>query len=176
MKKNCLLSMFTLVMSALACAGEALPPAQTYELTVPNFDDESPACVLKIPTNSAQCTAEACILRAPAGSTLNSIELGFRCGPKSAPTGFENPSSGGKVQWFRAKNAPAELSLADGVFEPANERFRELIFCVYGKFNNFCGFAKVMRIGEKSKVDGTGTVKSFLQGIELRDPLTKDGR
>lgn len=174
MKTRYLLSMLVLGMSIGASAQAA--PTLTHELTVPNFDDESPACVVKVPVASSQCTSKACTLPAPAGSTLDSIEVDFSCLPKSSPTGFENPVPGVKVQWFRAKNAPTHLSLSDGAFDPPNERFRELTFCMYGKLNNFCGYAKVRRLGDRSKVDGTRAVKEFLQGIELQDPWTKDGR
>jgi hypothetical protein len=115
-----------MAIGAVACAQAVQPPTPltpTHELTVPNFDDDSPSCVVKVPVESSQCTSKGCTLAAPAGSTLDSIKLGFRCGPKSAPTGFENPAPDAKVQSFRAKNAPAHLSLADGVFEPPTSGF-----------------------------------------------------
>lgn len=174
MKTSCILLMLMFGMSAVACAQVA--PMPSHELTVPNFDDASPACVVKVPDVNSQCTPEGCTLPAPVGSTLDSIKLDFSCVPSSAPTGFENPAPDVKVQSLRSKNASGDISLTDDVYSPPNERFRHLYFCLYGKLNTFCGFAKVMRLEDRTKVDGTRTVKAFLQGIELQEPWTKNGR
>lgn len=155
-----------------ACAIGQTPPARsaTQELTVPNFDADSPACVVKVPANEPQCTAEGCALSPPNGSTLESIQLNFSCLPKSAPTGFENPAPGSKVQSIHAKNVPGHLSLIDDIQGASSERMRELNFCLYGKRNNFCGNAKVLRLKDGAKADGSAAARKFIQGMELQDP------
>jgi hypothetical protein len=160
-------------LNAVAYAQGASPP--THELTVPNFDDASPACVVRIPVVNPQCTPEGCTLPVPAGA-LDSIKLDFSCLPTKAPTGFENPAPYVKVQTLRAKNSEGNLSLSDNLSAPPKERFRELGFCLYGKFNNFCGYTRVMSSDYRTKVKATRLVKEFLQGIELQEPWTKDGR
>lgn len=174
MKPNYLLLILMFGMCPVACA--QTPPMLTQEVTVPNFDRRSPACVVKVPALNPPCTPGGCTLPAPVGSTLGSIKLDFSCLPNSAPTGFENPAPEVKVQTLRVKNARVHLSLSDGVFEPTNEQSRYLTFCLYGKSNNFCGIARVMSLDHRTKVDGTPTVKAFLQGIEFQGALPIDGR
>ena len=176
MNKNHMLLLLVLVASDVAYPHAAPLQMPTHEMTVPNFDDEGPACVFKVPSDSSHCTAKACLLAPPAKSTLESLEVDFSCIPKSAPTGFENPPSYIKVQYLVTKNARGHLSVADDMHISPPERYRHLSFCLYGKFNNVCGYAKVMRLGDRSKGDGTRTVKAFIEGIELREPWANDRR
>lgn len=143
------------------------------ELLVLSLDTDGHACAVKVPVLNPQCTADGCILPAPGGATLDSIKLNFSCLPTSAPTGFENPAREVKVQSIRAKNAKGHLSLIDDVQSPADERFRELNFCLYGKLNNFCGNAKVLRLKDGSKADASPAIKTFIQGIELQTSPSK---
>ena len=62
---------------------------------------------------------------------------------------------------------------SDDVQSPADERLRELNFCLYGKLNNFCGNAKVLRLKNGSKADASAAVKAFIQGIELQAAPSK---
>ena len=171
MRKNYLFLMLMFGMSSVACTQAA--QSAMHEITVPNFDADSIACVVKVPTLNPQCTAEGCTLPAPAGATLESIKLNFSCLPTSAPTGFENPAPEVKVQSIRSKNAKGHLSLIDDIQSPADERLRELNFCLYGKLNNFCGNAKVLRLKDGSKADASAAVKAFIQGIELQAAPSK---
>ncbi|WP_217916263.1 hypothetical protein [Duganella sp. BJB1802] len=140
MRKTCLV---VLLMGVEVCGCLRAEPVQSNELTIPNFDPDSPACVIKFE-----------------GASPESLRLNFSCLPKSAPTGFENPAPEVKVQSIRAKNAKGHMSLIDAVQSPLADRTRELNFCLYGKQNNFCGNAKV---------DGTSTIKAWIQRIELQD-------
>jgi hypothetical protein len=160
------------MLNIVACA--RAEPTPTHGLTVPNIDADSPPCVLKVPTVNPQCTSEGCTFFAPDGSKLNSIELRFSCLPKSALTGFERPAPEAKVQTLNAQNAGGNFSLRDDVYAPPNERFRNLLFCLYGKFNNFCGSSTVTSLEYRTKVKATRTVKEFLQGVELQDPQIFD--
>lgn len=171
MRKNYLFLMLMFGMSAVACTQAA--QNAMHEITVPNFDADSPACVVKVPTLNPQCTAEGGTLPAPAGATIESIKLNFSCLPTSAPTGFENPAPEVKVQSIRSKNAKGHLSLIDDIQSPADERLRELNFCLYGKLNNFCGNAKVLRLKDGAKADASAAVKAFVQGIELQAAPSK---
>ncbi|NVD70676.1 hypothetical protein HUX88_08890 [Duganella sp. BJB1802] len=135
--------MVVLLMGVEVCGCLRAEPVQSNELTIPNFDPDSPACVIKFE-----------------GASPESLRLNFSCLPKSAPTGFENPAPEVKVQSIRAKNAKGHMSLIDAVQSPLADRTRELNFCLYGKQNNFCGNAKV---------DGTSTIKAWIQRIELQD-------
>ena len=174
MKKKYLLSLLMLSMSIVACARAT--PTPTDELTVPNIDADSPACVVKVPAVSPRCTPEGCTFSAHEGAALASIKLDFSCLPKSAPTGFEKPAPEVKVKSLRSKNAQGHFLLTDAPSAPPNERFRELGFCLYGKLNNFCGYGRLMSLEYRTKVKVTRTVKTFVQGIELQEPWTKDGR
>lgn len=171
MKRNYLLSLIVVCAGALGCPQIGVTAPQ--ELTIPNFDADSPACVVKLPDALTQCTAEGCKLPLPKGSTLESLQLNFSCLPKSAPTGFENPAPEAKVQSVRAKNAKGHVSLIDDVQSAPTERLRELNFCLYGQLNNFCGNAKVLRLKDGAKLDATSTVKAFIQGMELQNEISK---
>lgn len=170
MRKNYWLSILILGLSVVGCSQAA--QTATQQLTVPNFDVDSPACVVNVPLVTPRCTPEGCTLPAPAGATLESIQLNFSCLPTSAPTGFENPAPEVKVQSIRSKNAKGHLSLIDDMQSPVDERLRELNFCLYGKLNNFCGNAKVLRLKDGAKMDGSAAVKNFIQGVELVTPTS----
>ena len=172
MKVSQLLPLLMFGLSTAAFA-KALPPTQ--DITVPNLDIDSPPCVVNVPLLGPQCTEKGCMLLAPAGSSIKSIELRFICLPDSATTGFENPPPEIKVETFRVKNSRVHVSLSDGVSEASNERVRYLNFCMYGKSNYFCGHAIVRRLADRPKVDATRAVKSFLRKIELHDALTIEG-
>lgn len=161
--------LFSLFLCAGA-VGQAAPAfSASRELTVPNFDAESPACVVRVPANEPACTPEGCAIPPPKGSTLASIQLNFSCLPKAAPTGFEKPVEGAKVQSIRAGKVAGDLSLIDDIQAPFSERLRELNFCLYGKINNFCGNAKVMRLKDGARADASRTIKALIRGIELQD-------
>ncbi|MQA21679.1 hypothetical protein [Rugamonas rivuli] len=171
MKRNYLLSLIVVCAGAIGCPQVGMSASQ--ELTIPNFDPDSPACVVKLPDTPTQCTVESCKLPLLKGSTLEALQLNFSCLPKSAPTGFENPAPEVKVQSIRAKNSKGHVSLMDDVQSAPAERLRELNFCLYGKLNNFCGNAKVLRLKDGAKLDGTNTVKAFIQGMELQNEISK---
>ena len=163
--------LFAIVMSAIsgvACAQTA--PHPIHEVTVHNFDGAGPACVVRMPLNKPRCTPEGCTLPAPVDSKLSAIELTYSCGPTSAPTGYENPAPEFQVETLRTKNGHGLFSLIDEVLMPGEDRFRYAHFCLYGKRNNFCGSAKVMRLGDPPNADGTRTLKAFLQKVELQEP------
>jgi len=155
----------------IAFNGNLLSLGRSMELTIPNFDSQSPACQVKLPETPGQCGVEGCVLPAPKHSTLGSIRLNFSCLPKSAPTGFENPAEYVKVQSVHGKNAAGHLSLIDDIQPPPAERTRELSFCLYGKENNFCGAATALRLKDGPKADATAAIKSFIHGIELQGAL-----
>jgi hypothetical protein len=162
---------FLLCIGVVSCSVPVFAAPQ--ELTIPNFDSDSPSCRVKLPETPAQCTPDGCAMPVPKSSTLESLQLNFSCLPKSAPTGFENPAGYVKVQPLRGKNARGHLSLIDDIESPPAERTRELNFCLYGKQNNFCGNAKTLRLKDGAKGDATAVIKAYIQGIELQDPLTK---
>lgn len=85
MRKACLV---VLLIGCGVCGGLQAEPVQSHELTIPNFDPDSPACVIKFE-----------------GASPASLRLNLSCLPKSAPTGFENPAPEVKVQSIRGKNA-----------------------------------------------------------------------
>lgn len=134
------------------CACVQAEPVQSNELTIPNFDPDSPACVIKFE-----------------GASPASLRLNLSCLPKSAPTGFENPAPEVKIQSIRGKNAKGHMSLIDDVQSPLADRARELNFCLYGKRNNFCGSAKVLRLKDGGKPDGISAIKAWIQRIELKN-------
>lgn len=171
MKRSYLRSL--VVMCAGAIGGLQTGMTSSQELTIPNFDADIPACIVKLPHTPTQCTADSCKLPLPIGSTLHALQLNFSCLPKSASTGFENPAPEAKVQSIRAKNANGHVSLIDDVQSAPAERLRELNFCLYWKLNNFCGNAKVLRLKDGAKLDGTNTVKAFIQGMELQNEISK---
>ncbi|WP_090315786.1 hypothetical protein [Duganella sp. CF517] len=170
-----LLLMLSSGVSAVAPARAEPAQTPTQELTVPNFVDSEPACVVKVPVLNPQCTAEGCILPAPAGSKLDATTLFFSCLPKASPTGFERPVPEAKVQLLFAKNARGHFMVLDDFAPPPNERFRYLSFCLFGKLNNFCGVARVS-MDYRIKVETTRMLKAFSRGIELQYPWTEDGR
>ncbi len=155
--------------SSFSAGAQAASP----ELTIPNFESQSPACQVKLPETPGQCTAEGCVLPSPKYSTLRSIQLNFSCLPKSAPTGFENPADDVKVQSVFGKNAAGHLSLIDDIQPPPGEQTRQLGFCLYGKENNFCGDATVLRLKDGPKGDATAAIKAFIHGIELQGASIK---
>lgn len=112
-------------------------------------------------------------MKLPKDSTLESLQLNFSCLPKSAPTGFENPAPEAKVRSIHSKNSKGHISLIDDVQSAPAERLRELNFCLYGKLNNFCGNAKVLRLKDGTKADGSGIVKAFIQEVELQNDNSK---
>lgn len=165
MKFSYIVPMVMMGLCAVVYAQVKPPPKR--ELTIPNMDSDSPSCLVKVPA-SAPCTPEGCTLPRPEESSRSHIKLEFTCGPISAPTGFENPAPEVKVQSFRVNNTWVHLSLVDGVFDPPEEPFRELNFCMYGPANHFCGFAKVRQLAHRPKVDEATTVKDFIREIEFQ--------
>jgi hypothetical protein len=140
------------------------------ELSIPNFDADSPACVVKIADGTPACTADGCTIPMPNRPASASIQLRFSCLPKSAPTGFDNPAPEVKVSSIRARNSQGHLSLMDDLQSPPAERMRELNFCLYGKHgkhNNFCGYAKVWRSRPGLKTDANAAIQKFIQELEL---------
>jgi len=150
MRKTCLV---VLLIGVGVCGCLQAEPVQSNELTIPNFDPDSPACVIKF----------------KGGASPESLRLNLSCLPKSAPTGLENPAPEVKVQSIHGKNAKGHMSLIDDAQSPHADRTRELNFCLYGKQNNFCGSAKVLRLKDGAKVDDTSTIKDWIQRIELQD-------
>lgn len=158
--------LFCLVLTGYASEAFSAPE----EFDVPNFDSDSSPCHVKIPVMAPwrQCTAAGCEMAAPTGSTLESIRLSFSCLPTSAPTGFENPPEYAKVKAIRSVNAKGLVSFIDGIDEPADERVRELNFCLYGKGHNFCGAAQTLRLKDGIKADSGPAVMLLIRSIELR--------
>ena len=115
------------------------------ELVIPNFDGDSPACTVILPPDQSQCTAEGCMIPLSVGERVRTIELSLSCGPTSAPTGFENPAGYVEVHDIQAKNTNGEISLIDDINTPKNKRIRDLHFCLFGKSNNLCGNATILR-------------------------------
>lgn len=74
---------------------------------------------------------------------------------------------------IHSKNSKGHISLIDDVQSAPAERLRELNFCLYGKLNNFCGNAKVLRLKDGTKADGSGIVKAFIQEVELQNDNSK---
>lgn len=171
MKRNYVSSLLMFCMSAVGCSRVAATALR--ELTIPNFDADSPDCIVKLPDVDPACTVESCTISAPKGATTGPMRINFSCLPKSAPTGFENPAPDVKVQSFRSKNAKGHLSLIDDVQSGSAERMRELNFCLYGKLKNFCGNAKVQRLSGGAKTDGSSEIKAFIQRIELQGAAFK---
>jgi hypothetical protein len=155
-------------MWATLCCVSAIPVAlaASQEISVPNFDRDSAACVVGVP-DSQQCTAEGCNLLI---SKSQSAQVSFSCLPKSAPTGFENPAPEVKVQSLRAQNARAHLSVLDDLQAPPADRMREFNFCVYGKQNNLCGNL-TMRRADDARNTAIKPLKSLVQSLEIKDPL-----
>lgn len=129
-----------------AVGGPQVAATAPQELTIPNFDADSPDCIVKLPEVVPACTVESCTIPAPKDMPTGPLRINFSCLPKSAPTGFENPAPDVKVQSMRSRNARGHLSLIDDMQSGPAERMRELNFCLYGKLNNFCGNAKVRRL------------------------------
>lgn len=149
-------------------AGKAFSSPEDFN--IPNSDSDSSPCYVKIPVTAPwkQCTAAGCEMAAPAGSTLKSIHLSFSCLPTSAPTGFENPPEYAQVKAIRSVNAKGLVSFIDGIDEPADERIRELNFCLYGKGHNFCGAAQTLRLKDGLKADSSPAVMHLIRSMELR--------
>lgn len=146
---------------------------ESLELTVPNFDAESAACVVMVPQDGSQCTPTGCDIPLLKGAIHKLIKLNFSCLPMSAPTGFENPAPEVEVQSLHAKNAVGHLSLVDDAETESGQAMRELNFCLYGKSNIFCGNAKVLRLKGRAKADDVTAIKRFLQRVELLNGSSK---
>jgi hypothetical protein len=168
MKYSGIIWVLMMTLSESACAQIKIPPKQ--ELTIPNMDSDSPPCIVKVPVG-AQCTVNGCTLPAAAGRKVGSIDLEFRCAPISAPNGFENPASDVELDTFPVGNTLVHLSLVEGDYDPPQEPFRNLSFCMYGATNNFCGYAKVKRSRHRLKDDDVLTVKRFIRGIEFQGAM-----
>jgi hypothetical protein len=107
----------------------------------------------------------------PKQSTLDSIQLKFSCIPSWMPNGFDKSPDYAKVLPLRAQNVNGDLSLIDDIDGEPPERKRSLRFCLYGKEVAFCGSAKVLRLQDGERGDATGAIKTFIEGIELHEPL-----
>lgn len=108
------------------------------------------------------------------GSALETIELDFSCLPKRSPTGFDRPADNAKVLSLHARNSSGHFSLIEDVEGEPETRMRYLDFCLYGMKTNFCGGAKMLRFKDGDEADPTAAIKSFIEGIELQDPLRPD--
>lgn len=159
---------FFLLCSAIGCCF-SVASAAVQEIAVKNLDTGGNACMIRVPVVLpwTECSADGCDMPAPAGSSLNSIHLGFSCLPLSAPTGFENPPSYGRVESIRSGKWRGQLSEIDSIDLPKEERTRELNFCIYGKLSNFCGYARTLRLKDGKKADAAGIVKLLIRRIEL---------
>lgn len=154
----------------LLCACAGAEPAPLASVTVPNFDADSPACVVKLPETKGSCTAKGCSMPLPARSTLKSIQLKFSCIPSWMPNGFDKSPDYAKVLSLRARNANGNLSLIDDIDGEPADRMRSLRFCLYSKETSFCGSAKVLRLKDGAEGDATAAIKRFIEGIELQEP------
>lgn len=167
MKFDRLLRKIVLSLAAAGYAGFAAAAPQEFEIA--NFDRDDAPCQIKIPVTApwTQCTADGCEMPAPAGSTLGTIRLRFSCLPKSAPTGFENPPPDVRVESIRATNTQGHVSLIDSIDEPADERTRELNFCLFGERYNFCGFAQTLRLKDGAQADSAAAIRELIRRVEL---------
>lgn len=168
MKLQPCLPMFLKYLVLICTTGAASAAPLTFE--IPNFDPDGTSCHVKIPaiTPGTHCTADACEMPAPAGSTLGTIRVNFSCLPKSAPTGFENPPDYARVESIRSMTSSGHISQADSIDEPADQRWRDLIFCLYGKAANFCGAAKTLLLKDGSKADSSAAIKQLIRHIDFR--------
>lgn len=138
---------------------------------VPDLHGDSPPCAVSLPANQEQCTPEGCTLPLPKRSTLKSLQIKFSCLPLGTLTGFERPAPGARIRGVRARNAMASVLLVDDLESAPEERKREMIFCIYGTQNVFCGDAYVLRLKDGAKGDATPALKKFIQGIEFQSAL-----
>lgn len=165
-------------LSVSACA-EAQPNpvislTPSVVVTVPNFDKHGPPCIVKIPASRAQCTDEGCYLPLPKKSTMPSLQLQFSCVPRSSRTEFDRPPPDAKVQAIRTPAAKGLFMLLNDFQSEPEDPKRLLTFCLWGRQNLFCGDAHVRRLSDGVKADGTATVKSFIEGVELQEPPRPD--
>jgi len=130
-------------LSVSACAGAQPYPvtslAPSVVVAVPNFDEDGPPCIVKLPVTAYVCSAKGCSVPTKKGSTLETIELDFSCLPKRSPTGFDRPADNAKVLSLHARNSSGHISLIEDVEGEPETRMRYLDFCLYGIKTNFCG-------------------------------------
>ena len=107
-------SIFTPLIFLIAAQVYAAPVI----LNIPNFEADSPACVIRAPAEQPQ--------------------LDLSCLPTSAPTGLEVPSPEAKVEAIRSPNAKGHLLVQED----------SLLFCLYGRAANVCGAATVHSAAE----------------------------
>jgi hypothetical protein len=158
-------SLFVLSLAFAGFCGVAQAAPQ--QLTIPNFDPDSPACMVKVPQENAQCTATGCAVATTKTATATKIQINFSCLPTSAPTGFENPASDMKVYPIKSVNGKGHLSLIDDMASSAGTPMQEVNFCLFGESNNFCGNAKIARTKRAAKSSEAEAIKQFVKQSEF---------
>jgi hypothetical protein len=141
------------------------------QVTVSNFDRHGIPCVANLTKNNAQCTSEGCNIELPKKRPAQHVKLNFNCIPISALTGFENPPPDVRIESVRSKNSQGHLSVVEDTQLPPSERMQELNFCLWGRVNIFCGYAKVPSLADDPKSDQIKAIKTVIKSVELRDPL-----
>jgi hypothetical protein len=168
MKPYLVLSSIFLLPLNISCA-ENIEDSAGHEMVIANFDQESPACHVRLPAKSVSCDKEICEIPAPRSSSLKNVQLTLSCIPVSAPTGFENPPAGAKIFSIQTPSSKGHVSLIDEPPERAGERMRELYFCIYGSASRLCGFAKTLVLKDGESADASGSIIKILRTIVLLD-------
>lgn len=87
--------------------------------------------------------------------------------------GFENPSDDVKVHSIQSKNTNGKISFAEDIDTPASKRAIEVNFCLYGKSNSLCGFARLFNVKAHADVMSSDAIKNFLKRIEMKETLSQ---
>lgn len=161
------------VISLMLAGFCALAQSAEQQLTVPNFDPDSPACTVKVPDQNVQCSAAGCTLGAANADAAKKVQINFSCLPTSAPTGFENPAADMKVYPIKSVNGKGHLSLIDDMASSAGAPMQEVNFCLFGESSNFCGNAKIARTRRGAKSSDVETIKRFVQQIAFKSACAK---
>lgn len=164
----------SLTVTLFAMAGYATAAnCASQELNIPNFSSNRPPCIVTVPDMHYQCTAEGCSIPVSTQHEKELIKISFSCLPQTSPTGFENPSDDVKVQSIQLKNTKGKISFAEDIDTPVSKRAVDVNFCLYGKSNNLCGFARLFKVKAHANLTGSDAIKDFLKRIEMKDAVSQ---
>jgi hypothetical protein len=163
---------FGLLMPRMAPADEKRSGDQV--IIVTNTDDDSAACHVRLHESSARCTNESCVIPAPRGSSLKTVQVLFSCLPTSARTGFEDPPPDAIVFSVKTLNKNAEVSVIDDPASESGERMRHLSFCLFGKNATFCGYARTLRLRDGDPGDASEEVIKLIKEITFLDNASQN--
>jgi hypothetical protein len=165
-------SLFMGIMLVIFSANaENTQTAPMQEISLKNFDQDFPPCLVQFPVGLMTCATENCEISAHARPSIKSAKLTLSCIPYSAPTGFENPPPEAKIFNFHTLNSKGNISIINEVAdEVTSDPMRELYFCIYKGTANLCGFVKAPILKDANPADGIKDFIEFVRALILTHP------